>query len=177
MSWPGPTTAPPSLRRKRAQQVARANEAARAAGLRGELDLADWLEALGHFDDRCAYCGAELLEDALERRDAAHLDVVIPVARGGHACAGNVVPICHDCRQIKQARSPSTPGFWARFPAGGQRRVVDYLRDRGGPVEPGPWTPRHYRPPGALQSTCGRRGAVAGTLDQVTCDGCLELAS
>jgi len=47
------------------------------------------------FGNRCAYCGGEY----------KHIDHVIPLARGGHDGAGNLVPSCKHCNHTKRIRN------------------------------------------------------------------------
>jgi len=54
---------------------------------------------------RCYLCGAQLVEEA-RRGDPghAHLDHVVPLARGGLHCAENLRPTCATCNHRKGAR-------------------------------------------------------------------------
>jgi 5-methylcytosine-specific restriction endonuclease McrA len=61
---------------------------------------------------RCVYCAARL---GLE---AATLDHVIPLSRGGNHAPGNLVAACIACNQLKGSMLPVE--FFTRFPWAGQ---------------------------------------------------------
>jgi 5-methylcytosine-specific restriction endonuclease McrA len=61
---------------------------------------------------RCVYCAARL---GLE---AATLDHVIPLSRGGNHAPGNLVAACLNCNQLKGSMLPVE--FFTRYPWAGQ---------------------------------------------------------
>ena len=61
---------------------------------------------------RCVYCAARL---GLE---AATLDHVIPLSRGGNHHPGNLVAACINCNQLKGSMLPVE--FFTRYPWAGQ---------------------------------------------------------
>lgn len=76
-----------------AREVARARRAGRSA----TLTTRQWLEALAHFDGRCAFCGAA--------REIG-IDLFVPPEFGGGATRDNCVPACGACHRRKGWRSP-----------------------------------------------------------------------
>lgn len=52
-------------------------------------------EIFAAYDNECVYCGAE----------AAHLDHVVPISKGGADAAHNLLPACANCNLSKGARS------------------------------------------------------------------------
>ena len=60
---------------------------------------------------RCVYCASLLAPDA------ATLDHVFPIARGGTHDPGNLVTACGRCNRLKGDMLPHE--FFARFPAAG----------------------------------------------------------
>lgn len=54
--------------------------------------LKQWQQCLTHFNHQCAYCGHN---DKLEQ------DHFIPVSKGGHYTANNIIPACRSCNASK----------------------------------------------------------------------------
>lgn len=75
----------------------RALNTSRKARLRNvevnDLTAEQWTAIQAAFDGRCAYCGC--------RPDVLTMDHVVPLARGGHHTASNVVPACQSCNSRK----------------------------------------------------------------------------
>jgi 5-methylcytosine-specific restriction endonuclease McrA len=65
-----------------------------------DLTAQQWEEILIRFKHRCAYCGqpGDLTQDH-----------VIPVSKGGHHTASNIVPACGPCNSSKNASAPPVP--------------------------------------------------------------------
>ena len=61
---------------------------------------------------RCVYCAARLV------LEAATLDHVIPLSRGGNHAPGNLVAACLNCNQLKGSMLPVE--FFTRYPWAGQ---------------------------------------------------------
>lgn len=73
----------------------------------------DWLRALSHFNNRCAYCGQE---------KKLHQDHFVPVVAGGGYTKNNIVPACQTCNSSK---SDTDPRIWlspAKY-----RQIAEYL--------------------------------------------------
>lgn len=64
----------------------------RKAKLIHSLSKSDWQQCLNQFDNQCAYCGNT---GTLEQEH------VIPVSRGGHYTADNIIPACRSCNASK----------------------------------------------------------------------------
>jgi 5-methylcytosine-specific restriction endonuclease McrA len=70
----------------------------RAVGpLRVELSWEEWAAILSAHGGRCAYCGRRLTKPTR--------DHVIPISRGGHHTADNIVPACRWCNTSKGDRT------------------------------------------------------------------------
>lgn len=67
----------------------------REAALPATLSQAEWLEILGAFENRCAYCRGN---------GPLQIEHVVPCARSGGLTASNVVPACEPCNQSKGTR-------------------------------------------------------------------------
>lgn len=55
-----------------------------------------WQQCLTHFNHQCAYC------DCTEKLEQEH---VIPVSKGGHYTADNIIPACRSCNASKNNKS------------------------------------------------------------------------
>lgn len=66
-------------------------------GVAATLTLPQWLETIGHFNNKCAYC---------HMRPFTALDHFIPLAVGGGTTADNCIPVCNTCNSIKGYKSP-----------------------------------------------------------------------
>lgn len=55
----------------------------------------DWVRLVQRYGGLCAYC---------RLRPWEHRDHVVPIARGGRHCIGNLLPACAPCNQEKAAR-------------------------------------------------------------------------
>lgn len=75
------------------RRVNRHNRESIKAGVRGDLQVTDWLRILTEFEMGCAYCG----------RPFETLDHIIPVSRGGGTTLTNVAPACRACNESKKA--------------------------------------------------------------------------
>jgi 5-methylcytosine-specific restriction endonuclease McrA len=84
-----------------------------------ELKRAFKRAAMRDCNRRCVYCAVPLAIDA------ATLDHVHPVARGGANTPGNLVTACAPCNRLKGDLLPHE--FFARFPWAGQN-FVRYAR-------------------------------------------------
>lgn len=78
-----------------AKVLVRALGKARSAGLLATLTKKQWLEAVDHFADRCAYCGGPW----------SLVEHVVPVSAGGGTTAANCVPACMRCNGWKGKRA------------------------------------------------------------------------
>ena len=81
--------------------VCRASDArhrARKLSVPSTLTTAQWKAIVAAYKGKCAYCGA--------KPKRLTIDHVLPLARGGHHIAGNVVPACMSCNQHKSAGPP-----------------------------------------------------------------------
>lgn len=67
---------------------------ARLFAVPNDLTASEWSGILSEFEGRCAYCGTD---------GTMTMDHVIPLVRGGHHIAGNVVPACRSCNSAKGA--------------------------------------------------------------------------
>ena len=56
----------------------------------------DWLEALEHFEHKCAYCNTS---------GKMTIDHFIPFSKGGELAKGNIIPACKSCNSSKNNRS------------------------------------------------------------------------
>jgi 5-methylcytosine-specific restriction endonuclease McrA len=72
-------------------------ERVRWADVPQDLTEQQWQDILAAYGYRCAYC---------RRRKPLTQDHVIPVSRGGHHTASNIVPACQSCNSSKGARLP-----------------------------------------------------------------------
>lgn len=75
----------------------RGKRRARKFNCNATLTPDEWKEIKELFDYRCAYCGTKL-----ESPDQDH---VIPLSKGGHHSADNVVPACKKCNSTKHNSS------------------------------------------------------------------------
>lgn len=66
----------------------------------GDLSRSEWERVKATYRNRCVYCGA--------RPKRLTIDHVIPVSRGGHNDAANVVPACRSCNSRKGNRAAPT---------------------------------------------------------------------
>lgn len=66
-------------------------------GLIADFTGEQWRNALAHFDFACAYCG----ESDCGRIEQEH---VIPLSKGGHYTANNIIPSCKSCNSSKHSR-------------------------------------------------------------------------
>lgn len=64
------------------------------------LTAEEWLNILGQYNFRCAYCGKNLLS----LFDQATRDHIIPISRGGNNTKDNVIPACRSCNSKKKNR-------------------------------------------------------------------------
>lgn len=64
-----------------------------------DLTAEQWTDIKAAFDQRCAYCG---------KRRRLTMDHVVPLAKGGHHTAANIVPACQPCNSRKNA-GPAPP--------------------------------------------------------------------
>ncbi|KIL79576.1 HNH endonuclease [Bacillus badius] len=62
-----------------------------------DFSLFDWKESLRHFNEECAYCGAQ--DNDLQQEH------IIPLSKGGANTISNVVPACEGCNQNKKAKT------------------------------------------------------------------------
>jgi len=69
---------------------------AKEVGAMADLTVVQWNEILVQYDYRCAYCGAKFSKEV-----KATQDHVIPLSRGGHHTAANIVPACLHCNCSK----------------------------------------------------------------------------
>lgn len=60
------------------------------------VTLRDWRRLVQRYRGCCAYCG-----DRPRRLEADH---IMPIARGGRHCIGNILPACKVCNQAKGSR-------------------------------------------------------------------------
>lgn len=58
------------------------------------LTLTQWEEAKFYFNNRCAYCGRELL---------LQQEHFVPLSKGGEYSKGNIIPSCKRCNSSKNA--------------------------------------------------------------------------
>lgn len=75
-------------------RVQRNTRRARKLALPSDLTAAEWAGILAEFEGLCAYCGTD---------GPMTMDHVVPLSRGGHHVAGNVVPACRSCNSAKGA--------------------------------------------------------------------------
>jgi len=87
---------------KAAKKTSSRRRKARERNQASDLTTGQWLEALEHFGNACAYCG-EIGE--------LHQEHFIPAARGGGLTASNIIPACSRCNLSKR---DSMPVHWAR---------------------------------------------------------------
>ena len=81
--------------------IGRAGEARRRArkiALPSMLTAPQWQAVVVAYKGKCAYCGA--------KPKKLTIDHVLPLARGGHHIAENVVPACLPCNQHKHTGPP-----------------------------------------------------------------------
>ena len=81
--------------------IQRATDGRRRAQKRGtlaSLTTPQWRAIVAAYKGKCAYCGA--------KPKKLTIDHVLPLARGGHHSAENVVPACMPCNQHKSAGPP-----------------------------------------------------------------------
>lgn len=64
--------------------------------LKSNFTIDQWRECLTHFNHQCAYC------DCTEKLEQEH---VIPVSKGGHYTADNIIPACRSCNASKNNKS------------------------------------------------------------------------
>jgi len=64
-----------------------------------DLTLEQWESIKKSFGYRCAYCQVEFTQD-----NPATQDHIIPLSRGGHHTADNIVPACRSCNSKKKAK-------------------------------------------------------------------------
>lgn len=67
------------------------------ANIIATLTVDQWSSALENHDFRCAYCGRRFSKEF-----PATQDHVVPLSRGGHHTAENVVPACKPCNSRKK---------------------------------------------------------------------------
>lgn len=77
------------------QRVYMERKRARKAGAPGEISPDEWQQLLEQHNHSCAYCG--ITDVDLE------MDHVVPLSRGGHNSADNIVPACANCNRSKKA--------------------------------------------------------------------------
>ena len=85
--------------RKKNMDKHRLNEQVRSArkrALKSTLTTNQWQQCLSHFKHQCAYC------DCTEKLEQEH---VIPVSKGGHYTADNIIPACRSCNASKNNKS------------------------------------------------------------------------
>jgi len=80
------------------RRVASARHRARKLALPSTLTAPQWKAIVAAYKGKCAYCGA--------KPKKVTMDHVLPLARGGHHIAENVVPACMPCNQHKSAGPP-----------------------------------------------------------------------
>lgn len=66
-----------------------------------DLTAAQWTEIKAAYGNRCVYCGRKM-----QRLTQDH---IIPLSKGGHHTASNIVPACGSCNSKKQAGAPLVP--------------------------------------------------------------------
>ena len=98
---------------KRAAQacISSRNRRARKLATRGEWVLtAAWEAGLFKaYDNKCAFCGFDCLQDRYGHPTLEHL---IPLSRGGAHQPDNIVPACSSCNDSKQHK---VLGEWDKF--------------------------------------------------------------
>lgn len=67
---------------------------ARKLAIPSTLTAAEWIAILAQFGNRCVYCGGD---------GPMTMDHAVPLSRGGHHIAANVVPACRLCNSAKGA--------------------------------------------------------------------------
>jgi len=75
---------------------------AREIGVFADLTAQQWQDVLTTHDFRCKYCGIRFSE-----KTPPTMDHVIPLSRGGHHTATNIVPACLHCNCSKGAKTIS----------------------------------------------------------------------
>jgi 5-methylcytosine-specific restriction endonuclease McrA len=111
------TENPTLVRAKTAIQNNRSR--ARKKGVPSNMTVRDWLLLLEVFNHACAWCGT-----AVQLLD---LDHIIPIHRGGHDVAGNIVPVCRPCNAQK---SHTAPDDFAKFMGKELNEVIAKARIR-----------------------------------------------
>lgn len=74
---------------------------ARIYGAARNFSQDDWLRILDKQDHKCKYCGEPFSDDL-----PPTVDHVLPLSKGGHHTAINIVAACKPCNSQKQARVP-----------------------------------------------------------------------
>lgn len=95
----------------KAQLTRRANELRRARTLGADCRVIsdrDWRRLTARFNGLCAYC---------QNRPWTERDHIIPLKKGGRYAIGNLLPVCHNCNDSKNARLLVT---WKRTITHGQ---------------------------------------------------------
>ena len=77
---------------KEYQRVVLQNRRTFLLGLVSDLTLAEWLEIVSLYGNKCADCGGEWTD----------LDHIIPVSKGGGTTKTNVRPLCGHCNSAKK---------------------------------------------------------------------------
>jgi 5-methylcytosine-specific restriction endonuclease McrA len=77
------------------QRIRGQNQRAKQAGARYDLTQEQWLETLGYFNYKCAYCG---------KRDYEFIEHYLPVHVAG-TTVSNCVPACANCNALKDAQN------------------------------------------------------------------------
>lgn len=95
----------------------------RAVGQRAGhgLTLAEWLDILNRHGWQCAYCGGPF----------ESMDHVLPIGRGGGTVAGNVVPSCVACNNLRD-RVDTLAQVLAELGETGRLHIVDDLLHAAG---------------------------------------------
>lgn len=70
---------------------------ARKLAVPSTLTSAEWQAILDYFGGRCAYC---------LKPGSMTMDHMVPLVRGGHHVADNIVPACRRCNSSKRAATP-----------------------------------------------------------------------
>ena len=93
------------------------NARARAAGVRADLTLTEWIRTIDDFGGRCAYCG---------QRPYTVMEHYVAIRFGGGTTASNCVPACGSCNVMKAKAELGK----AAFPVDALERVGRYLTRR-----------------------------------------------
>lgn len=86
-------------------RVTRANARARLAGAPGKLSIDDVRQQRKAQGNHCHWCGKGLGE-------RYHIDHAVPLSRGGHNTAANIVVACPPCNRSKFTKTPEEFRRW-----------------------------------------------------------------